>query len=47
MKAQGAFTEMGGNDSGIQEQRSVREEMVRRKGDFSDNVLPIGAGGAE
>lgn len=38
---------MGGNDSGMQKQRSVREEMVRRKRNFSDDILSMGACGAE
>ena len=38
---------MGGNDSGMQKQRPVREEVVRRKRDFSDDILPMGTCGAE
>lgn len=47
IKARGAFTEMGGDDSGMQKQRAVREEVVRRKRDFSDDILPMRACGAE
>ena len=47
IKARGAFAEMGGNDSGMQKQRPVREEVVRRKRDFSDDILPMGTCGAE
>ena len=38
---------MGGNDSGMQKQRPVCEEVVRRKRDFSDDILPMGTCGAE
>lgn len=38
---------MGGNDSGMQKQRTVREEVVRRKRNFSDDILSMGACGAE
>lgn len=38
---------MGGNDSGMQKQRPVCEEVVRRKRDCGVNVLSMGAGGAE
>ena len=38
---------MGGNDSGMQKQRPVREEVVRRKRDFSDDILSMGTCGAE
>ena len=47
IKARGAFAEMGGNDSGMQKQRAVREEVVRRKRNFSDDILSMGACGAE
>ena len=34
---------MGDNDSGMQKQRAVREEVVRRKRNFSDDILSMGA----
>ena len=38
---------MGGNDSGMQKQRAIREEVVRRKRNFSDDILSMGTCGAE
>ena len=38
---------MGGNDSGVQKQRAVRKEVVRRKRDISDDILSMGACGTE
>ena len=37
---------MGSNDTGMQKQRAARKEVVHRKWNFSDDILLMGAGGA-